>query len=70
MEKAGSRFSNLLSHQFEKARELFLDQWLGFSEVELHRLLEDAGFREIEIRVSSRARKQSPFLQNRFRDRP
>ncbi len=56
---------DLLSHQFEKAREVYLDQWLGFSEVELHRLLEDAGFREIEIRVVSRE-KQSPFLQTVF----
>jgi ArsR family transcriptional regulator len=56
---------DLLSHQFEKARELYLDQWLGFSEVELHRLLEEGGFREIEIRVVSRE-KQSPFLQTVF----
>ncbi len=56
---------DLLSHQFEKAREIYLDQWLGFSEVELHRLLEDAGFQEIDIRVVSRE-KQSPFLQTVF----
>ena len=56
---------DLLSHQFEKARELYLDQWLGFSEVELHSFLEDAGFREIEVRVVSRE-KQSPFLQTVF----
>ncbi len=56
---------DLLSHQFEKARELYLDQWLGFSEVELHRLLEEAGFREIDVRVVSRE-KQNPFLQTVF----
>ena len=56
---------DLLSHQFEKARELYLDQWLGFSEVELHGFLEEAGFREIEVRVVSRE-KQSPFLQTVF----
>src|SRR5437764_3529069 len=33
---------DLLSHQFEKARELYLDHWLGFSEVQLHGFLENA----------------------------
>src|SRR5438046_3927936 len=28
-----------LSHPFEKARELYADHWLGFSEVNLHQLL-------------------------------
>lgn len=27
----------MLSHRFERARELYADQWLGFSEVQLHR---------------------------------
>src|SRR6266702_4062771 len=27
---------DLLSHRFEKARELYADQWLGFSELQLH----------------------------------
>src|SRR6266446_332792 len=27
---------DLLSHRFEKARELYADRWLGFSEVKLH----------------------------------
>jgi hypothetical protein len=34
----------LLSHRFERARELYADQWLGFSEVQLHQWLEEAGF--------------------------
>src|SRR5207247_11147485 len=37
---------DLLSHRFEKARELYADHWLGFSEVRLHQLLEKSGFRE------------------------
>src|SRR2546430_3127683 len=37
---------DLLRHNFEKARELYADHWLGFSEVRLHQLLEKAGFRE------------------------
>ena len=35
---------DLLSHRFEKARELYADHWLGFSEVQLHQLLEENGF--------------------------
>src|SRR5438309_6949459 len=42
---------DLLSHRFEKARELYAGHWLGFSEVRLHELLERTGFREIEISV-------------------
>src|SRR5436305_4802642 len=34
---------DLLSHRFEKARELYADHWLGFSEIEMHDLLEVAG---------------------------
>lgn len=56
---------DLLSHQFEKARELYLDHWLGFSEVQLHDLLEKAGFRQIDVRVVSRE-KQSPHFQTVF----
>src|SRR5436189_959057 len=34
---------DLLSHRFERARELYADRWLGFSEVKLHELLEKGG---------------------------
>ena len=53
---------DLLSHRFDKARELYADHWLGFSEVRLHELLEKAGFREIEVSVVARE-KQSPHFQ-------
>jgi ArsR family transcriptional regulator len=56
---------DLLSHQFEKARELYLDHWLGFSEVQLHDFLEQAGFRNLEVRVVARE-KQSPHFQTVF----
>ena len=56
---------DLLSHRFEKARELYADHWLGFSEVQLHQLLEKTGFREIEVSVVSRE-KQSPHFQTVF----
>ena len=53
---------DLLSHRFEKARALYADQWLGFSELRLHDLLENAGFKDIEVSVVSRE-KQSPHFQ-------
>jgi ubiquinone/menaquinone biosynthesis C-methylase UbiE len=56
---------DLLSHRFERARELYADHWLGFSEVQLHQFLEKAGFREIEVNVVARE-KQSPRFQTVF----
>ena len=56
---------DLLSHNFEKARKLYSDHWLGFSEVRLHQLLEGAGFREVEVSVVSRE-KQNPQFQTVF----
>ena len=56
---------DLLSHSFERARELYADHWLGFSEVQLHQLLEEAQFKNIDVRVVSRE-KQSPHFQTVF----
>ena len=56
---------DLLSHRFERARELYADHWLGFSEVELHQFLEKSGFRGIEVSVVARE-KQSPHFQTVF----
>jgi ubiquinone/menaquinone biosynthesis C-methylase UbiE/DNA-binding transcriptional ArsR family regulator len=56
---------DLLSHQFERARELYADHWLGFSEVELHQWMEEAGFKNIEVTVVSRE-KESPHFQTVF----
>jgi ArsR family transcriptional regulator len=53
---------DLLAHSFEQARELYADLWLGFSEVELLRLLEQAGFQENEVRVVSKE-LNSPYFQ-------
>jgi ArsR family transcriptional regulator len=65
--KRGGRLAilDLLSHRFEKARELYADHWLGFSEVQLHQLLEKSSFRDIEVSVVSRE-KQSPHFQTVF----
>lgn len=56
---------DLLSHRFERARELYADHWLGFSEVQLHQWLEAAGFNKIEVTVVSRE-KESPHFQTVF----
>jgi ArsR family transcriptional regulator len=56
---------DLLSHQFERARELYADHWLGFSEVQLHQWLEEAGFTKIEVTVVSRE-KETPHFQTVF----
>src|SRR5881398_904970 len=56
---------DLLSHRFERARELYADHWLGFSEVQLHQFLETSGFKNIEVTVVSRE-KQSPHFQTVF----
>jgi ubiquinone/menaquinone biosynthesis C-methylase UbiE/DNA-binding transcriptional ArsR family regulator len=56
---------DLLSHRFDKARELYADHWLGFSEVQLHEFLEKAGFKDVDVRVVSRE-KQSPQFQTVF----
>ena len=53
---------DLLQHQFEEARELYADRWLGFSETDLHAWLKDAGFRDIEVSVCARE-KDAPHFQ-------
>lgn len=53
---------DLLQHNFEKARELYGDRWLGFAESDLHRWLEEAGFKKIEISVVARE-EQPPHFQ-------
>jgi ubiquinone/menaquinone biosynthesis C-methylase UbiE/biotin operon repressor len=56
---------DLLSHRFERARELYADHWLGFSEVQLHQFLESSGFKNIEVTVVARE-KQSPHFETVF----
>ena len=53
---------DLLKHQFEDARELYADLWLGFSELDVTRFLKDAGFEQIEISVVDRE-TESPHFQ-------
>ena len=62
--KPGGRIAilDLLQHQFDKARELYADQWLGFTESDLHAFLNEAGFQDIEVSVVARD-EQNPQFQ-------
>jgi ubiquinone/menaquinone biosynthesis C-methylase UbiE len=42
---------DLVKHRFEEARELYADEWLGFSETELEAMLERAGFANVETAI-------------------
>jgi ubiquinone/menaquinone biosynthesis C-methylase UbiE/DNA-binding transcriptional ArsR family regulator len=52
---------DLLKHNFERAHELYGDRWLGFAESDLHRWLEQAGFKAIEISVVAREEEPPHF---------
>ncbi len=62
--KPGGRIAvlDLLAHQFDKARDLYADTWLGFTEAQLHEFLENAGFRDIDVAVVARD-DQNPQFQ-------
>ena len=42
---------DLAKHRFEEARELYADEWLGFSEAELEAMLERSGFGSVQTSV-------------------
>src|SRR5215467_3913362 len=52
---------DLLKHHFDRSRDLYGDRWPGFAESDLHRWLEDAGFRKIEISVVAREEQPPHF---------
>ena len=56
---------DLLAHQFENARDLYADLWLGFSEVQIDTFLSNAGFQEIDITIVDREPKP-PHFQTLF----
>ena len=43
---------DLLKHDFEAARELYADVWLGFAEVDISDFLDQAGFKNIDIAIA------------------
>lgn len=52
---------DLLEHQFENARELYNDQWLGFSQNQVYRWLKEAGFEQVEVSIVAREAKEPHF---------
>lgn len=52
---------DLLQHQFEQARELYADTWLGFSINELYHLLRDVGFERVRVDVVAREEEEPRF---------
>jgi len=42
---------DLVKHRFEEAREMYADEWLGFSESALEAMLQTAGFSQVETSV-------------------
>jgi ArsR family transcriptional regulator len=52
---------DLLQHNFEEAREMYADRWLGFAESDLAAMLEKAGFTEIETLVADRETMHPKF---------
>ena len=53
---------DLASHTYEQAKELYAHVWLGFSGVELHAMLEKAGFIDLEVSIVARE-QQAPNFQ-------
>ena len=62
--KPGGRIAilDLLRHQFEEARDLYADVWLGFTEVELRRYLSQTGFRQPKTAVVHRE-PEPPYFE-------
>jgi SAM-dependent methyltransferase len=52
---------DLARHRFEEARELYADEWLGFSEAELEAMLAKAGFTEVETAIVDKETEPPQF---------
>jgi ubiquinone/menaquinone biosynthesis C-methylase UbiE/DNA-binding transcriptional ArsR family regulator len=52
---------DLVQHRFEEARELYADEWLGFSEAELEALLEKTGFENVQTSVVHKEQETPQF---------
>ncbi len=61
--KAGGRIIilDLVKHNFEEARELYADLWLGFTAVEVRGMLRKAGFKDLSTTVVHRESKTPHF---------
>jgi len=52
---------DLLQHNFEQAKELYGDTWLGFAELELVKMAKKAGFRDLESAIVDREEEPPNF---------
>jgi ArsR family transcriptional regulator len=52
---------DLLRHQFEEAREMYADVWLGFTELELRSFLKKSGFRNLQTTIVHRETEPPHF---------
>ena len=53
---------DLLQHSFDQAKELYADTWLGFSEVELFKMMTKAGFKDVETTIVDKE-SEAPYFQ-------
>ena len=53
---------DLKQHQFEKARQLYNDRWLGFAENELYKSIKETGFRKVEVEIVAKESSE-PFFE-------
>jgi ArsR family transcriptional regulator len=62
--KPGGRIAilDLAKHRFEEARDMYADEWLGFSESELESMLDRAGFAKTQTSIVYKEEK-SPHFQ-------
>jgi ArsR family transcriptional regulator len=62
--KPGGRIAilDLVKHRFEEARELYADEWLGFSEAELETMLAKASFKAVQTSVVHKE-SEAPYFQ-------
>src|SRR6185437_2577514 len=52
---------DLARHRFEEAREMYADEWLGFSEAELESMLHKAGFEKAQTSIVYKEDKPPHF---------
>jgi ArsR family transcriptional regulator len=61
--RTGGRIAilDLAKHRFEEAREMYADEWLGFSEAELELMLLQAGFAKVQTSIVYKEDKAPHF---------
>jgi len=52
---------DLKKHNFEKARDLYKDQWLGFGENDLYRMIRETGFKRAKVEIVAKESKEPYF---------